>query len=113
MKRPVLVFDGACGFCSRWITRWRDVTGDSVDYRPSSEAARDFPDIPPEEFERAVQLIRPDGSRISGAEAVLELTAPHRLGARLALAAYRRIPLFAAASEWAYGFVATHRSFFS
>ena len=67
MKRPVVVFDGSCGFCRQWIERWRELTGDAVEYRPSSEAAPDFPEIPPEEFDRAVQLIRPDGSRISAA----------------------------------------------
>jgi predicted DCC family thiol-disulfide oxidoreductase YuxK len=81
MTRPLVVFDGACGFCRQWIERWREMTGDAVDYRPSSEAAADFPEIPQEEFDRAVQLIRPDGTRSSGAAAVLELTAPHSTAA--------------------------------
>jgi len=113
MNRPVVVFDGSCRFCRQWIVRWRDLTGDSVDYRPSSEAAADFPNIPPEEFDRAVQLIRPDGSRFSGAEAVLELTAPHSLGAKLAALAYCNSPLLASVFEKSYAFVANHRGIFS
>lgn len=113
MTRPLVVFDGSCGFCRKWIVRWQDLTGDSVDYKPSSEVAADFPDIPPGEFERAVQLIRPDGSRVSGAEAVLELTAPHSLAARVGSTAYKRSSLFRSASETGYAFVANHRMAFS
>ncbi|MFM8983180.1 MAG: lipase maturation factor family protein, partial [Spartobacteria bacterium] len=113
MNRPVVVFDGSCRFCRQWIERWRQMTGDSVDYRPSSEAAADFRNIPPEEFDRAVQLIRPNGSRISGAEAVLELTAPHSLGAKAGMLAYRNSPLLASLFEKSYAFVANHRGVFS
>ena len=113
MKCPVVVFDGSCRFCRQWIERWRDLTGDSVDYRPSSEAAPDFPNIPPEEFDRAVQLIRPNGSRVSGAEAVLEITAPHSLGAKLGDLAYRNSPLLASIFEKSYAVVANHRGIFS
>ena len=113
MTRPLVVFDGACGFCRLWIERWREMTGDSVDYRPSSEAAADFPDIPQAEFDRSVQLIRPDGSRLSGAAAVLELSAPHSTAARAGLFLHNRIPLFAQMLESAYGFVAANRVVFS
>lgn len=113
MTRPVLVFDGACGFCRKWIERWRDLSGDSVQYMPSSEAEALHPEIPLEEFDRAVQLIRPDGSRASGAEAVLEITAPHAFSARAGLALYKRSRLFAGLSEGAYAFVARHRMLFS
>jgi hypothetical protein len=113
MTRPVVVFDGSCGFCRQWIERWRQLTGDSVDYKPSSDAAPDFPEIPPEEFDRAVQLIRPDRSRASGAEAVLELTAPHSFSAKAGLVAYRRSSFLAAFFEKSYAAVATHRALFS
>jgi predicted DCC family thiol-disulfide oxidoreductase YuxK len=113
MNRPVVVFDGSCRFCRQWIERWREMTGDSVDYRPSSEAAADFPNILPEEFDRAVQLIRPNGTRISGAEAVLELTAPHSLGAKTGMLAYRNSTLLASLFEKSYAFVANHRGAFS
>ena len=113
MTRPLVVFDGACGFCRQWIERWREMTGDSVDYRPSSEAAADYPEIPQAEFDRAVQLIRPDGTRSSGAAAVLELTAPHSAAARVGLLLKNRLPVFAQMLESAYGFVATNRVVFS
>ena len=111
--KPLLIYDGDCGFCRKWIARWEETTGDSVVYKPASEVASDFPLIPAADFERAVQLIRRDGSRCSGARAVLEITAPHSIAARVALRAHRRLPLFQAAMDAAYGLVAANRVAFS
>lgn len=113
LRKPLMVYDGDCGFCGKWIARWKGMTGDLVAYLPSSKAGRMFPDIPAREFERAVQLIRPDGSRCSGAEAVLEVTAScNRLAAAI-YAGNRRSRILRALSEAAYRFVAGHRSLFS
>ena len=60
-RRPVIVFDGDCGFCRVWIERWRRVTGDRVEYAPFQEVAARFPEIPLERFRRSVQLLEPDG----------------------------------------------------
>jgi predicted DCC family thiol-disulfide oxidoreductase YuxK len=113
LGKPLVIFDGNCGFCRKWIERWRELTGDSVDYEPSQKVAANFPAISAEEFDREVQLIRPDGSRAAGAEAVFEITAPHSVMAKIGLGAYRRSQLIAALSESAYGMVASHRAFFS
>lgn len=113
MTRSVLVFDDSCGFCRKWIERWRALSGDSIHYMPSSEAVAIYPGVPCEEFDRAVQLIRPDGSRASGAAAVLEITAPHAITAQAGLALHKRSRLFAGISEGAYAFVARHRLLFS
>lgn len=111
--RPVLIYDGNCGFCRKWIARWKQTTGDAVDYMPSETAAALHPDIPAMEFDRSVQLVLPDGTRRSGAAAVLEITAPHHPLARLALAAHKHFKPFRTASEVAYAFVASHRGLFS
>jgi predicted DCC family thiol-disulfide oxidoreductase YuxK len=106
--RPLLLFDGDCGFCRRWILRWKSLTGDRVDYVPSQDAAPRFPEIPPEDFRRSVQLVLPDGRVFSGAEAVfLSLSFAPRL--RWPLTAYRRVPGFAALAEVAYRTIARHR----
>ena len=76
----MLVFDGDCHFCRRWIARWHQATGDAIDYLPfqdESIAAR-FPEIPREKFEQAVHLILPDGSVCGGAEAVFRSLAEAR-----------------------------------
>lgn len=113
LEKPLLIYDGECGFCGKWIARWKGMTGDWVDYLPSSEAGRFFPDIPASEFERAVQLVRPDGSRCSGAEAVLEVTAPHKRLVRAIHVGYLRSGILRALFDAAYRFVAEHRRLFS
>jgi predicted DCC family thiol-disulfide oxidoreductase YuxK len=29
-----MLFDGDCGFCRRWIGKWKELTGDRVRYAP-------------------------------------------------------------------------------
>ena len=36
--KPLMVFDGDCNFCTLWIRRWQQMTGDAVDYLPSQDA---------------------------------------------------------------------------
>jgi predicted DCC family thiol-disulfide oxidoreductase YuxK len=109
--KPLLIFDGDCGFCRRWARRWKRVTGDTIEYAPFQSVSKDFPSVPPEEFRKAVQLIEPDGRRTSAAEAVL--LSLRYAGFPVWLWAYRKIPGFAALLEFIYGIVAGHRSAFS
>jgi predicted DCC family thiol-disulfide oxidoreductase YuxK len=106
--RPLLLFDGDCGFCRRWIARWKSETGDAVDYAPSQEVGARFPEIRTEDFARSVQLVLPTGEVFEGAEAVFRALgeAP---GRRWPLAAYRRVPGFAPICEFAYRLVARRR----
>ena len=109
--RPVLVYDGDCGFCGYWARYWQKLTGDRIDYRPYQEVAARYPAISQAEFQRAVQFIAPDGRRASAAEASF-LTLSHAQGKRFWLALYRRLPGFAPVSEAAYAFIAAHRPAF-
>ena len=109
--KPLLIFDGECGFCRAWIERWRAITGDRVEYAASQQVAERFPEIPRERFARAVQLIEPDGTRYEAAEAVFRSLA-HASGNGAWLALYRHAPLFAPISEWSYRVVAGHRPVF-
>ncbi len=105
--RPVLAFDGDCAFCRAWIGHWRNMTGDAVEYAPSSEVAARFPHVPRKAFDDAVQLVLPDGTVSSGAHAVLRTL---DIGGKpFGLWCYRRVPFFAAASEAAYRFIARRR----
>jgi len=67
-----MIYDGDCNFCKFWIVRWRETTGDRVEYIESQDprVAEQFPELPRERFETSVQLIEPDGRVCSGAEAV-------------------------------------------
>ena len=107
--RPLLVYDGDCGFCGYWARYWRKLTGELVDYRPYQDIAAQYPAIPLSEFQRAVQYFGPDGHRASAAEASF-LTLSHARGKGVWLALYKRVPGFAALSEWAYALIAAHRS---
>jgi lipase maturation factor 1 len=107
--KPLLIFDGDCGFCRRWIARWKSATGDSVDYAPAQEVAARFPEIPQEAFARSVQLVVPEGEVFEGAEAVFRSLAGSR-GLGWLLVAYRNVPGFAALTEFAYGVIARHRT---
>ncbi len=106
--RPLLIYDGDCGFCGYWARYWQRLTGDTVQYRTYQEVAAQFPAIPAADFQRAVQYIGVDGRRASAAEASF-LTLSHARGKGLWLALYRRLPGFAAVSECLYAFIATHR----
>src|SRR5689334_1490180 len=48
--RPLLIYDGGCSFCRRWVERWRMLTGDAIEYEPSQTAAGRYPEIPQETF---------------------------------------------------------------
>jgi predicted DCC family thiol-disulfide oxidoreductase YuxK len=41
--RPLLIYDGDCGFCNYWVRYWQKLTGDRVAYAPYQEiASRDY-----------------------------------------------------------------------
>ncbi len=106
-ERPLAVFDGDCGFCRQWIERWRARTGPRVDYAPSQEVAARFPEIPPEAFARAFQLVLPDGRVLEGAAAVLATLDPAPGDGMLS--ALARVPVLGRLLELAYRLVASHR----
>ena len=105
----MLVYDGNCGFCARWVDRIRAASGDTVEFAPSQEVGHRFPQITPEQFENAVQWIGPDGEVYSGARAALCVLAFTGPTGRLLWWSYRRLPWFAGAAEAAYRLVARNR----
>ncbi len=111
--KPTLLYDGDCGFCRWWVARWRHATGDAVEYAASQESGDRFPQVPPEAFARAVQLVEPDGKAYGGAEAVFRALAYAGPAGGVGLRLYRGLPGFAAATESGYRLVADHRAVFS
>jgi predicted DCC family thiol-disulfide oxidoreductase YuxK len=107
--KPLMIWDGECHFCKRWIERWRDITAGKVNYVTYQQAAQQFPEIPIERFERAVALIEPNGEVLFAAEAVYRSLA-HRNSRKWLAWNYDHIPGFAAISEAAYKFIARNRS---
>jgi predicted DCC family thiol-disulfide oxidoreductase YuxK len=109
--KPVLIYDGRCGFCGIWIEYWRRLTGDAVEYAASQEAAARYPQISAGEFQKSVQLVMPSGEILHGAHAVFQSLAFHPSQQWL-LAVYRRVPGIAAVTEASYRFIARHRDLF-
>src|SRR5205814_6943458 len=108
--KPLLIWDGECDFCRLWIERWREITEGKVDYATYQEAAVRFPEIPVDQFTRAMAFIKPDGDVFFAADAVYRSLA-YRRSRRLLAWSYDRVPGFAAVSETGYGFIARHRNF--
>jgi predicted DCC family thiol-disulfide oxidoreductase YuxK len=106
--RPLLIYDGECGFCGFWARYWQRLTGDAVRYEPYQQVGGEFPQIAPEDFRRAVQYIAPDGRIAAAAEASF-LTLSHAPGKAFWLWLYRHVPGFAWVAERAYAFTAAHR----
>ena len=106
---PLMVFDGDCSFCRLWIAYWRKLTGSTIDYAPYQEAAERFPEVPLENFKRAVQLILPDGEVLSAAQAVARSLADVPEYGWMWWA-YHHVPGFAVLAEVLYRCVAAHRS---
>ena len=103
-RKPLLIYDGNCGFCKIWIEYWKQLTGDRVDYAPSQEVAAKYSQISRKAFSESVQLVRSDGTVVSGARAVFETLGREK--------SYESSRVFRGVSEWAYRLVARHRSFF-
>ena len=108
--RPLLIYDGDCDFCRRWVARWVRATQGGFDIESAERAMPRYPEIPRESFRRAVQFVEPDGSWSAGAEAVFRSLAHG--GPKWPLACYRAWPGCAPACEWAYRIVARHRGLF-
>src|SRR6184192_2533097 len=106
--KPLLIWDGECHFCKLWIERWREITAGKVDYATYQEVADRFPEIPRDEFRRAMAFIEPDGEAFLAAEAVYR-SLGYRSSRRWLAWSYYHVPGFAAISETAYKFIARHR----
>jgi predicted DCC family thiol-disulfide oxidoreductase YuxK len=106
--KPLMIWDGECHFCKRWIERWREITVGEVDYATYQEAAARFPEIPVEQFKRAVAFIEPNGEVFFAAEAVYR-SLRYRSSRKWLAWSYDHVPGFAGISETAYKFIARHR----
>jgi predicted DCC family thiol-disulfide oxidoreductase YuxK len=108
--KPLMIWDGDCHFCKRWIERWREITAGKVDYATHQEAGTRFPEIPIEQFKRAVVFIEPDGEAFFAAEAVYR-SLRYRSSKKWLTWSYDHVPGFAGISETAYKFIARYRGF--
>src|SRR5207248_8218574 len=108
----LLIWDADCDFCRLWIERWRQITGDKVDYATYQEIADRLPEISPHEFQRAIALVEPSGETFFAAEAIYRALQCRRSRKWFAWS-YKHVSGFAAVSEFAYEAIAHHRHFAS
>ena len=109
--RPLLVWDGDCGFCKRCVLLWRRIVKEPIDDCPYQECKVQRLPVSDPQFARRVYLFERDGTPLSGAAAVYRSLQSTRLAFLHRL--YSRSAAFAAFSEKAYAWVARHRSLFS
>jgi predicted DCC family thiol-disulfide oxidoreductase YuxK len=105
---PTLVYDGDCTICRYWVNYWRELTGERVIFRAFQDAAADFPAIPREAFQHAIQFIERDGHIYSGAAATFR-TLKYARGRAAWWWCYAHVPGFAPISEWCYAYLARRR----
>jgi predicted DCC family thiol-disulfide oxidoreductase YuxK len=106
--KPLLIWDGDCHFCSRWVERWRVITGGGADDATFQEIDDRFPEISREQFQRSLVYIDSEGRVFFAAEAVFRSLVLRRSRKWLAWS-YDHVPGFAAISESLYRLVARHR----
>ena len=105
---PVVLYDGACAFCSAHAERVRRIAAGRVRVEPLQTALADVPWVDPEGAVRALQLVDRDGRSYAGAAAIvrlLRLTRP-LLGV---LALPYHLPGVRWLADRAYAFVAARR----
>src|SRR5688500_14966163 len=110
-EQPLLVYDGDCTFCEYWARYWERLAQGGLLIAPYQRVADDYPQIPVQEFQRAVQYIAP-GSRVAAAAEASFLALSHARGRGFWLWLYQHAPGFAFAAEKTYNFIAAHRPAF-
>ncbi len=109
VRQSLLIYDGDCRFCQYCVDYARSATGGDLDYQPYQDVYQQFPQISESEFRASIQLVKPDGSIASGAQAAFQALGQGG-STRLLAWCYSHLPLFAALSEWCYRWVARHRN---
>lgn len=108
--KPLLVYDGNCGFCKYWIIKWKRLTQNHVTYTPFQKAAKNLADIPEHYFKEAVRFIDLEGNVGNGPEAAYQ-TLQYKNSYRFLARWYSKYSLFRKISDYGYQWVADHRNF--
>ena len=104
------VWDGDCGFCKFWKTRWEEKTRGKIIYKTYQQIASEFPDIPLKEFKKASRLIETDGKVYAGPDSAYRSLwhtnrkSYHQL--------YSRSKFFQTLSDHGYNHIAKNRHFY-
>ena len=109
--KPMMVWDGECGFCKYWVTNWKSKTGDRIDYRTFQEVSEQFKDIPLKEFKKASRLIELDGTVYSGPDSAFRTFEYFENPSHSFHHCYSNYKSFNLICDHAYNFIAKNRKF--
>jgi predicted DCC family thiol-disulfide oxidoreductase YuxK len=105
---PLVLYDGACVFCTAQAERVKRISGGRIAVRPLQEALADVPWVDPDEAIQALHLVDRDGRSYAGAAAVVRLLRLTRPALGLLVLPYH-LPGVRWLAERAYAFVANRR----
>lgn len=109
--KPVIVWDGNCGFCKYWTTRWQKITKGKLDFTPYQEAKDYFKDIDIKHFKQASRFIDTDGKIYSGPNSAYKSLSNSGLWGFLHNW-YENYSLFTNLSDGLYNLIAQNRGLF-
>jgi predicted DCC family thiol-disulfide oxidoreductase YuxK len=110
LSRPVLLYDGNCGFCLRWVRRLqRWDRGGAIEYVAAADrgAVAGLPSLSDAALARAMHLVTRDGRVYPGARAIAPLLSILP-GGRL-LAPLMKVPGVQPLADRVYAWVAARR----
>ena len=110
LTRPVLLYDGNCGFCIRWVNRILHWDRHRRIQLVASQRRHEVAGLPPlsaAALDRAMHLVLPDGRVVGGGGAVRAVV-EYLPGGR-ALALVLRVPGMPWALDRGYAWVAARR----
>jgi len=107
--KPIMAWDGNCGFCKYWVIKWKMMTGDNITYKPFQEVYQDFPDVELKYFRQAIRFIDTDGKIYTGPAAVFQAMHSYGKKWRWVMPVYRNFWPFRFAADHFYAFVSRNR----
>lgn len=108
-EKPVMAWDGKCGFCHYWVIKWKIMTGDSVTYVPFQDIHQNFPDIDLKYFKQAIRFIDTDGKIYTGPAAVFQALNKYGSKWKWVMPVYRNFWPFRFLADRFYAFVSKNR----
>ena len=112
---PIMLYDGDCEFCRKWIEKLHKITGEKIQYIPyqffpadENGKLKNFPQILVTDCKKAIQLISTAYERYQAAGAVFRALA-YADKAKWLFWLYKYFPGFKFIAEMIYKFIAGHR----
>ncbi|MCH4823778.1 DUF393 domain-containing protein [Gramella lutea] len=106
----IFVWDGQCGFCEFWKTRWENKTSGKLVFKTYQDCASSFQDIPLKEFKKASRLIEKDGHIYSGPDSAYRIL--WHAGNKNWHELYKTSKFFQYLSDHLYNHIAKNRGFY-